>query len=316
MGLFKSGGGGYLNGVTGVIAYAFQPAKEFESKKKGGDPYHRFSVLLSVVPDGGDPKKPLETYLDCGFFHPDEMAISDDGKTLYDVNEAGEMVEGTEGLIREDTDFARFIASAIEKGIPEANFDPAGRSFTAIDGARVTLKKEIDKEATTKFGKRKDKKDPKKEYSRDYLVVSAVLALPTVGNRTTSAGNAVKASPVKRATNGSGKAVAVGDGSSKPKAAAPKAANKPTGPAPSGDVDSARADGVLIDLLAGAPDNTLSRKTISGAIVKYALANNLEREERDALRALIGDEEYLAGAVERGLVTYDSDDRTQPIGLA
>lgn len=266
MGMFRKQGGG---GVTGVITAVTFDIKDWPGKN-GKQAYSTLSANVKLQADGAT--EAADRFLNAGFVY-EGMSVSEDGTTL--LNEA----EGA--IIQEDTEFARFIGSAIEKGVPESDLDETGRTFTGLVGYRVTLINEVDAEATKQFGKRKGKDG--KEYNRTETRVSEVFG--------------------KEAVKGAKKSA------SKPAA---KVAAKSDSPA----VDTETADVVLGELLSIAPNKTIERGGLNAAMVKYAIKNGLKSPERDALRNTLMDTDYLAGAVGRGLISYKSDVKGEPISLA
>lgn len=280
MALFKKGGGGFLNGVDGtIVGYKFN-TKEWESKKKGGSDYSTLSVQIDVLQDGAD--EPVQQFIPAGFFYPENQSISDDGLTLESDSDGA--------IIRDDTDFARFVGSMIEAGFPEADLEAGeGRNFEAMVNQRFTFKREVDVEGTKQFGKRKDKKDPKKEYNRDWLLVAAYLGPAEASSK---------------------------KGGAKKTAAKPAAKPAPKGKAAKAEeADTDRADEAIVELVSAAKDNVIPRAQVSSAVVRYALTNKLAAADREALRKQLFDEDYLKDAAERGVISYNGKDKKQPIGL-
>lgn len=273
MGLFKTGGGGgFLNDVAGVISgYKFD-SKTWEPKKKGGDPYTTLSVELLITPDGADA--PVQQFIPAGFLHDGET-ISDDGLSLESDSDSP--------IIGADTDFAKFITSLIEHRPDfEGEFDENGRNFAAMLNWRVQFVKIVDKEATEKFGKRVAKSGAHKgkEFNRDYLAVSKVYEQVTG----------------KKSSGGS-------------KAAAATASKSAPAKAKKGNDIEDVAKGVLLGILADAKNNTVAKGTLSSAIVKYCLANDLNDQREDIRKALT--DEFIAG-----LDGVDVDAKAKTISLA
>lgn len=281
MALFKKGGGGFLNGVDGtIVGYKFE-TKEWEAKKKGGNDYSTLSVQLDVMQDGAD--EPVPQFIQAGFFYPENQSVSDDGLTLESDSDGP--------IIRDDTDWARFIGSLIDAGFPESKLEEGnGRNFECIIGTRVTFKREVDVEGTKRFGKRKDKNDPKKEYNRDWLLVSTVLSMPD--EKKGKGGKAVAKPTAKTAAPAKGKGKPVVE-----------------------EADTDTADAVIVELVSAAKDEKLPRAQVSSAVVRYALTNKLAAADREALRKQLFDEAYLTDAAERGIISYNSKDKKQIIGL-
>jgi hypothetical protein len=268
MGMFRKSGGfdGTITGVSFDI-------KEWEAKK-GGEAYSTISVQLDVHVDGAEESSPR--FLNAGFSY-DGTTVSEDGHSLESDSDGA--------IIQENTEFARFIGSLVEKGFPEATLEAGnGRNFDMLVGTRVQLTQWVDEEATAKFGKRKSKKDGK-EYNRTELRVAQVYAMPDP--------NAKKAA-VKKVT---GKPVVK---------AAPAKASKAT----AASLDTDDVDNAITEILASTKDNTVARGSLNSAIIRYALANK-ETVDREALRKALNDD-YLTDAAERGVVTFDG----KTIGLA
>lgn len=154
---FRKAGGGFLNGVAGVIVgYEFD-AKEWPGKN-GNDPYTTLSVRLDIVPDGA--KEPVKQFLQAGFLY-DNQSISDDGQTLESDDDRG--------IIAEDSEIARFLVSVVEAGLGEDAIQEDLRNLSGLVNQRFTFKRVTDEEGTAKFGKRKGKDG--KAYNRDFLLV-------------------------------------------------------------------------------------------------------------------------------------------------
>lgn len=279
MGMFKKSAG-----ADGVISgYKFE-VKEWPSKEKGGDPYFKLSFAFDFMVDGAT--EPQQRFMDAGFFYPETASVSDDGLTL--------VAEGEDGIIQENSEFARFVASLVEKGFPESSLDQTGRNFEAIIGTRIKLVNWVDKEATEKFGKRvaKKGKNKGKSYDRTELRVETVHALPEEGGKKPAAAKKTAAKPAATATKG-------------------KAAAKTAAP----DRDLEALETALVTIL-GDNDGKLPRSSVSSKVVGYALKNKLDTAARDALRKDLSDESVLAQLVERGNITYDASDKKQIIALA
>jgi len=269
MSMFKSGGGGYLKGVTATLVGITFDTKEWEPKKKGGDPYTTLSAKLTFRTDGATAD--VSTYLPAGFFYPENQTISEDKATLGSDRD-GAIIQG-------DTELAKFINSIEEKDA--AVFEGCdGRNFDCVKGLRVTFDRIVDVERTKQFGKRKDKNDPKKEYNRDWLVVSAVLGkveLPKAGKAT--AAKTTKATTTKTT----------------------KPATTPAAPA---TASNDAADAALLDILADAK-GSLDRKVMGSKATRYRLKKNLDEAVGDALRDTLMSDAYVADAVSRGIITLD-----------
>lgn len=271
MGLFRESGGGFLNGENGTIVGLKFEIKAWETSTE-------FSAEVSVLRDGAEEAVPQ--FLRAGFVN-EGHGIADDGQTL----EGGLQVGAK-------TEFARFIQSMMDAGFEESNFPVDGSNFSAIIGQRVTFGKEPDVERQMAAGrkklgkvkaasatdaeimaagKRQDKKDKTKSYNHDRLIVTAVL-----GEAMTAAVKSV------------GKTTA-------PKSAAAKS-GKANGAAASTSDDTSvieAAEGALLTILGTAKDNSVPKGSLSSKVVNYALENNLDGPDREALRKLVTSEAFL-----------------------
>ncbi len=274
---FRKPGGGFLHGVSGVIVgYKFD-TKVFESKKKGVEDYTKASVELNILQDGATV--PVKQFLDAGFLY-DGQTVSADGLSLESDDERP--------ILAPDTEFAKFIMSMFEAGLPEDALQDDGRNYEGLLGYRVTFAKINDeekqlaigasrlgakaktatREALLEAGKQVDKKDPKKSYNQQYLAVSAVLGKSDVK---ASKKTAVTVTTKPAASKRNGKVEAM---------------------------DEQPVVDVLISLLADAADNTLPTNKLSSLFVHYALANGIKGEERETMRKLISSAPFVAS--ERG----------------
>ena len=266
---FRKSGGGFLNGVAGTIVGYNLDAKEWPGKK-GGDAYTTLSVELDILQDGAD--EPVQQFLQAGFLN-DEVTVSDDAQSLES--------EDDKSIIPEDSEFGRFLQSAVDASFPEEGLVEANlRNFAALVNQRFTFKREVDAEATAKFGKRKGKDG--KEYNRDLLLVSEYHG--EVEAKSAMKGAKKTSAPAKSAK------------SSKKDAE-----------------DFTEAEAVLLAILADAKDNKLERTALSGKIVRYAVDNKLDNATRESYRKLIGSEDFLSR--EAGW-SFDASKKGQPVELA
>jgi hypothetical protein len=304
MGMWKTGGGGFLhNEDATIVGYKFD-TKEWESKGKGKDGYSTLSVELLVKRDNVD--EPVKQFLPAGFFYPETQSISKDGLTIE---------QDGDGAAIQKSPFTAFIDSLIASGFDGSRFPENGRNFEAMVGTRVTFVKAIDTEAQMAAGKKKlgakandsteegrkaimdagrrvDPKDKKKSYNRDMLLVSAVLGSVEVkggkGKGTTKA--APKAEPKAEKT-----------------AAAPKASDL-----------TKQADGLLVDFLANNKGKPLPKAKLGNLVIRASVDQDapIDKKTREALIELMESDEYLNAAAERGVIAYDSDSADQTISLA
>lgn len=294
MSLFRKAGGGFLNGVNGVIESYKLDSKEWG---EGDDAYTTLSVELLVKQDGAE--EAVQQFLSAGFLY-EGQTVSDDGLSI-------EVADDAQGgpFVREDSEFGKLLASIIEHGVAEEDFPADGSNFEAIVGLRYTFAKVLNKdrqmaagkkklgkakaaaaseEEIMKAGRRQDKTDKTKFYNHDMLLVSAVLGK---GEEKPAKGGKKAATPV--ATKAKGK----------------KAADT--------EEDFEAADALLIDLLASAKGGVINKGSISSLIVRKALEDDMDNDARDGFRKLLANDEYLA---RQAGWTYDSEDKKQPITLA
>lgn len=266
-----AGGGGFLNGVSGLIE-SITWGDPLVGTDKNGDEYRLLSAEMVVRPDGAE--EGVQQFLSAGFLRGDNT-VSEDGSTIEGEDEFS---------IVENTDLAKFLTSLIATGDFDAALLGDGRSLSALAGYRVTFERKADEEKTKRMGMRKDKKnkDPKtgkaREYPQDVLLVTAVLGQP-------------EAAPAK------GKKAAA----KAPAKAAPAAKAGKKAPA----ADNSAAVEALKAILAK-NKGQIALDKIGPAFVKYSLAANLEEADRKSIRAQIGDAEFLATLEGDGIV-FDAD---------
>ena len=173
-------GGGFLNGVDGVIA-GYQWTDEFNGNefKAGKDPktgkekFHSLYYSLQVRVDGAE--EDVTTTLFAGGY--DDFEVSDEGHTLTPVEDGRELGASTA--------FAVFLDSLCypngrsgEAGFPEERLSETEINYEPIIGTRVRFEQKVNAEATKKLGKVKDKKTDRL-YDRKDLVVTNVYDLPS-----------------------------------------------------------------------------------------------------------------------------------------
>jgi hypothetical protein len=283
-----SGSGGFLNGVAVTInAATFEANKSGKTKK--GNNYTAYSVKVNVTPDGGQP---VDQFFNGGFLYGDNVVSKDkrsiEGKDDYFVDA--------------DTEWGKFVVSLFEGDGARLSDDVGGdlRSLAFLDKLRFTGKRVIDREATIAAGeralakklnstvkakaateeekiaagKRVDKKDKSKSYMLDQLLVGEVL------------GSAAPAGAKKTAA--------------KPAAAAA---------APAAAAEPGLADTVLREVINGA-GGQIERAKFSPAFLRYAAAQKMTTDTREPLRKLLISDEYVNGAVERGVIVLDGEGKT------
>jgi hypothetical protein len=262
------GGGGFLNGVSGVIE-SIVWGKPKTGEGKDGEEYRLLSAELMVRPDGAD--EAVQQFLSAGFLRGDN-SVSKDGSTI----------EGEDDFtIQANTDLAKFLTSLIAAGFDAALLGD-GRDLSALAGNRYTFERKQDEEKTKRMGMRKDKKnkDPKtgkaREYMQDVLLVSAHLG-------------AVEAAP-----KGKGKATAAK--STKPAAGAKKVAAAE---------DNSQAVDAIKGILAK-NKGRIELSKIGPAFVKYSLATDMSEADRKSVRAQIADADFLA-TLEGDNIVFDAE---------
>ena len=276
---FRKSGGGYLNGVSGTIVSTKLDSTDWPGKN-GKDPYTTFSLGLGIRSDGAD--EPVSQFLQGGFLHDGET-ISEDGSSIE--------AEHDKALVDETSELGKFLQSVADAGFDEQTLiDSNFRTFSFLDNQRFTFKRVVDEEATRKFGKRKGKtKDGKPgEFMRDNLLVAEYLG---------------EAEVVKKGAKAS---------KSAPRSAAAKG-GKANGAAKNADADAAieQAEGVLLDIVKAS--GPVGRAQLSSKVVRYAADHRLDTETREAIRKLVGSEDFLS---RQNGWTYDAKSKGQPVTLA
>lgn len=267
--------GGFLNGVDVTWTdYEFTtefPGQKKAAKKKGNDDFNPLYAVISVRLDGADEDE--KTTLFAG--SADDFEISEDGHTLTPVDDSV-------GL-RGGTGWAIFIGSLCEAGFDEKLLPDEGEpiNYEAALGSRLHLIQQVNEEATKKLGKRKGKDG--KEYNRQDLVVNKFIAAP----------GKTAVAPTKAAKGG------------KPVTGATKPVN-------------GKANGKVQEDLTDLADETLAAilEDHDGEITRVKLAIKVgpklgsQHPNRNEVKALITSGDYLAGAVERGIIAYDKATQT------
>ena len=297
---FKKQGGGFLNGVAGtVVSYALD-SKTWDAKKKGGDPYTTISVELEIRPDGADA--PVSQFLQAGFLYENHN-ISDDNLTLESDDDRP--------VITEDSEFGRFLQSAVEVGFPETPLVEANlRSFACLVNQRFVFKRALDEPLMERFKSEGRKLKTKGKDGKDYFI-DALYPL-TVAEYLGEA----DAQPKGKA---SGKRAAATTPSGTKTLAATKG-GKTNGAAKNADADALIAQGedVLLTILADSKDKDdnqkpIDRSGLSAKILRYAVDNGLDTETREALRKLLGSEDFLS---RQSGWTFEAKEKGQPVALA
>ncbi len=252
-------------GLTGTITGYAFDIKEWPADKKKGKEAYSTLSVELNILPDGATVA-TKRFLNGGFVY-EGQTVSEDKLTLESEDD-GAIISG-------NTEVARFIGSLVEAGFDEALFDGTGRNFEPIIGQRFELKSWVDKEKTAKFGKRVDKKDKTKSYNRTELRVGRVL----------------EAAPVVAAKGGK-----------KAAAAAPKAAAKGK---KTEAVDTTQAKDAIIEILSNATNNAIKKADVGSLVVRYQLANKLDKAVRESLKAQLTDDAVLAALVEEGVIEFD-----------
>jgi hypothetical protein len=280
---FKKGGGGFLNGVDGVIVdYQFTDSPDFggagASAPRGT--FASFFCALTVRQDGSDADETTHLFVGSA----EDFVISEDGHELQPVENAA---------LWGNTAFAGFYESLVTHGLED--IDPeegAALNFTHMIGARcrfIQVKDEqamerAKKNARSSRGKINEQGQKKgkdgKYYDIRTLQVSAVH----------STGDAPASKP-----NG------------KPAA---KASGKPALAAANRLAEKAQA--TLVAILEAEKGNSLSKSKLNVAVTR-ALQKD---KDRDEVRKLLYDDETLDTLVDAGVIEYDKSSKQQTISLA
>jgi hypothetical protein len=273
--------GGFLNQVDAtIVGYRFTDefnGEPFKPGKKPGtkeDRFHCLYLVPHVLIDGAE--EAVTTTLFAGGW--EDWDVSEDGHTLTPAEDGRQLGAGTAASI--------FIQSIEEQGHPVENADyPEGvYNYEPMIGMRVRLVQRNNEEATSRLGKRQDKKTGKL-YSRQDLVVETVY----------SAGEAPRAASAAKTAPKAAKAV--------------KAAGRPNGkvagaPAVEADEVKALAAGTLIDIL---KENSPILKTkLSMAILRALPKHDL----REPVRKWVFVDDNLAELAEEGVISFDKAKQT------
>ena len=278
---WKRSSGNSLNGAGAKIASITFELDEIQGVKDKSKTYERATAIVEFAVDGVDDN--IARYYESGFL-PDGVTMNKDKKTF----------KGDAPIVSGDSAFDKLISSAIEGGFPESSIEAGeGRDFRALEGERVILRVEADRDTQIRIGKAALAKSGKKNPTDDEAMEA--------GKRKVSKGEH-KGKTFNRELVLISKVVESGDVGSGGKSSQPEPEESNDG-----GLSDDRKDEVLRAILADAKDGALSRKRIHGAIVSWAVDNDIEKMEREALKEALFDTDYLEAAAERGVVAYDSD---------
>lgn len=271
-------GGGFLNGVWGVITnyrwtdeFNGEPFRAGKSKNAQGimkERFHSLYLVPSVRIDGAD--KDETTTLFAGGY--DNYEVSEDGLTLTTP-------EGGPCSISAGSAAGKFLTSIVEAGFDENRFseDEDSVNLEPIIGQRVHFIQRTNAEDTKKLGKRLDKKTGK-TYDRQDLVVDDVDQDYTP---------AEVAAPKK--------------GTAKPTAVAAKATKKPaaTQVDNSSDVKELATE-TLVSVVAEA-GGSIAKNKLSMKFLTKLMKNPL----REDARTYVFNDDNLEALAEEGFIQYD-----------
>lgn len=282
----EPGSGGFLNNEDATIVGAKFDTSVFNKGEK--DEREVVSLELEIQQDGAD--ETVQQFADFGRLW-DDMEVSKDGLTLK-FKQALYRCNGTRLLrsIFED-------APSLEESIAP---DDNSICVKPLAGLRVTFGKEIDTEKQIAIGKKKLGKKAKdatdeeilaagkregkgtnkgKFFNQDRLVVLKVLA--------TDAKASKKGAKADKAEKG---------GKSKEKEADSEAP------------DQDALDKAIVGLVKASKKEKILKSGISAAMMRYAVSNDLDEADAEAIRKGISEDKYLAKAAKRGVIAYDSDE--------
>lgn len=305
----KGGGGGSVEGE--IVDYTFMDTFPFADDDADEKENDNIYLLLVLRPDGVDEddeenftKRSL--YLGSGKF----LRIEEDGKTLVSSDD-----DGTPRLYDQGEVF-KFVASLEEAGFPaEARFpDPEEEKvidLRAMLGTRVRLANEVDEEATKKYGKRKVTKGKHKgkEFNRTYTKVTKVLEIPDEENKKKAKAGA-KAGTKSSKTSGKS--------ASKAKAKDEDDEDDEDEDEEESSLTTKQADKLLLAVLNGkqGKNGSIARGDLALAITRHYSATKGKDSERNALRSLVVDEDWLTEAADRGSIEFDASSKKQLVTAA
>jgi hypothetical protein len=259
---FKQGGGGAFNGIDGRISdYEFTTEHPFS--EKDSDEYIYFVVEAEL--DGKEEAE--KTVLFVG--NSENFTIEDGGKTLVPVDPEDGLWVGS-GV-------AKFINSLVtpangEEGFPESSLPEDAINYEPIIGTRVRFiqVQDVDKNGKPKVRKATKGKHKGKEFPQTHTEIGAVYELP-------GAKKGAKAAAGKPAAKASAPAASKGG---------KKAKDEDEGD----DVETLAIE--TLTALLEDNDGELLKKKLPVQVINKLGAKHPQRE---AVRKLLSDDEFLAG---------------------
>lgn len=277
------GGGGKFNNVDGkIVDYEFTTTHPFarEGRRSSKSDFSPLYGVVTALMDGAK-ENDVDVML---VGSADDFEISDDGKTITPSNEG-------DGIWAK-SQWGKFIASLEKAGVSTENgdYDEGVFNYEPIIGRRVRFQQEQQFDKAGKLKKRQGKgRDGKpREYDDTTTVVVADYG------QAVAAGKGAKSAPASTKTT--------------------KAAGKANGKAVEVDLTDT-ADEAMVKLSEKFGESFPKAKLVSAQA--QLLLKKEYPSDSDALRKILYDDEYLAGAVERGIIAeYDMASKQQTITAA
>lgn len=274
-------GGGFLNGVDGTLT-----GVRFTTVPPGGSSAGDWLYMVpSIRVDGASEDITQHLFMGAA----ERYQVSEDGETLTGADDSEVTIGATSPA-------GKFLASLVApsngSGFPEERLPDleAGEALNlaSVYGTRMRFVQQVDEVGTQKRGKRKDAKTGR-EYDRTDTVIDMVYDLPT---------------PAKKANGGAAKP----GPASKTAAAAPKGAKaKATDTA-----DRDMADETVLEILGENGGSLPKGKLSTKVLLRKGWAST---EVRSAVHRLVGKDDYLSDAEERGIIAYDQSSKDQTVSL-
>lgn len=262
------GGGGFLSDVDGVLVnYEFTDeypgADEKPRKSKKDDDFRPLYAVLTVKVDGAEDE--VTTTLFAG--SADDFEIENDGHSL--------VPEDPQGGVSKNSDWGKFVASAVENGFPEEELPEDEINFESLLNKRYRFGQEvvIDK----KTGKARQRVAKKGKFAGKSFDVTRTVITAYYGE---ADGKASKSSKGDKASKGKD--------------------TKTKGKKDDNEALYEIADPALVSILEAAKDHKVQKVKLSMKILNALL----KHKNREALREMMLTDEYLER--ENGW-TYDAD---------